>query len=353
MISLLLLPVSCKQQEAAKKAPASDNASPEITAPLDRPETTPAKEEHEDCEKDAKKDERDDEVEEDEEDELELRLTGPSKNTKKKKKTKYANTTKAKKPAPTTVTSVLRGFGLLASDPNYDDDISSIFKDKCESCHSGTNKNALDTFKKAKGLKDKIKSEVASGNMPPEEKSPLTSSEKTAIKNWVAAGAPESSDDSEEEDEEDEEDEANEADEEDEADEHSDCDEKEEKEDDDDDTTKPSAADWDELLKKKEVEKCKDKGKIFDRLTETCHKAKMAEYTCNKAGIVAEFKKVGVNVSSQLDDFMGSSNKYIIDQCGQHNNEPIVLFYKKETVKEELKLLIKKLCKKGSSACDN
>ncbi len=358
MISLLLMPVSCKQQEAAKKAPASDNASPEITAPLDRPETTPAKEEREDCEKDAKKDEHDDEeddeVEEDEDDELDLRLTGSSKTTKKKKNTKTAKTTKVKKPAPTTVTSVLRGFGLLASDPNYDDDISSIFKDKCESCHSGTNKNALDTFKKAKALKDKIKSEVASGNMPPEEKSPLTSSEKTAIKNWVAAGAPESSDDSEEAEDEEEEDE----DKEDEDEEHSDCDEKEEQEDedqdeDDDDTTKPSAADWDELLKKKEVEKCKDKGKIFDRLNETCHKAKIAEYSCNKAGIVAEFKKVGVNVSSQLDDFMGSSNKYIIDQCGQHNNEPIVLFYKKETVKEELKLLIKKLCKKGSSACDN
>ena len=125
MISLLLLPVSCKQQEPAKKQPATDNANPITPAPLDRPETTP-EEEHEDCEKDGKKDEHDDEEDDevDEDDELELRLTGSVKTTKKKKSTKAP---KEKKPAQTTVAGFLRGFGLLASEPNYDDDISSIF----------------------------------------------------------------------------------------------------------------------------------------------------------------------------------------------------------------------------------
>jgi hypothetical protein len=43
---------------------------------------------------------------------------------------------------------------------------------------------------------------------------------------------------------------------------------------------------------------------------------------------------------------------YEIDQCGEYKNEPVVLFYKKEDSNtEELKLKIRKLCKKGSEAC--
>jgi hypothetical protein len=347
--SLLLLPVSCKQQEKAKKKPVSDNATPEYTPPQERPETEVPKEETDDCEKDKKKE--DDKAEDDEDAELDLRLTGTGKNENKEK----IRSAKAAQSTPTSVASMNRGFGLLASDPNYDDDISSILKDKCESCHAGSDKYALDTYKKAKALKDKIKSEVASGDMPPKDKSPLTSTEKTAIKNWVTAGAPESSEEDEGEDE-GEEGEGGEDDEkEEDNDSSSDCDEesKDDKDDEekDSDNVNASAADWDELLKKKEVEKCKDKGKIFDRLTETCHKAKTAEFSCDKSGIEAAFKKVGINVSSQVSTFV--SDGYSIDQCGEFSNEPIVLFYKKETIKDEIKLLIKKLCKKGSSACDN
>jgi hypothetical protein len=337
-----------------------------------------------DCEKD-KKDKEDDSEEssdevtdEEEEDEMELRLTGRNKDNKvvkadtkakanvaKKNKKKAAKV--KKEPAPTGFANIARGFGLLASDPNYEDDISSILKDKCETCHSGSDPYAMDSYKKAKKLKNKIKSQISSGDMPPENKSPLTSKEKTAIKDWVTAGAPETSDDAgsgEEEEEEGEEEEEEEEGEEDEKEEDedstsstSDCDddkkEDDDKDEDDDDgeNSGDNTAGWDELLKKKEVEKCKDKGKIFDRLTETCHKAKVAGFSCDKSGIEGEFKKVGVNVSSQISGFL--SDGYSIDQCGEFSNEPIVLFYKKETVKEELKLLIKKLCKKGSAACDN
>jgi hypothetical protein len=351
-ISLLLLPVSCKQQEKAQKKPATDNATPEYTPPRERPEIDVPKEETDDCEKHKKEEDKKDEVTDDEDAELDLRLTGTGNNEHKKK----IRSAEATKTTPTSVASMNRGFGLLASDPNYDDDISSILKDKCESCHAGSDENALDTYKKAKALKDKIKSEVASGDMPPKNKSPLTSNEKTAIKNWVTAGAPESSDDVEDEGEEGEGGEDDEKEED--KDSSSDCDEedKDDKDDEDDkdndsDNVNATAADWDELLKKKEVEKCKDKGKIFDRLTETCHKAKTAEFSCDKSGIEAAFKKVGINVSSQVSTFV--SDGYKIDQCGEFSNEPIVLFYKKETIKEEIKLLIKKLCKKGSAACDN
>jgi hypothetical protein len=373
--SLLLLPVSCKQEAPAKKQAAEDNSAPEYIPPAKLPETKVPDEEVDDCEKDKKEKEDDSEessdevTDEEEESEMELRLTGQNKDnhlakadTKVKAKATKKNkkkTAKVKKDsAPTGLANIARGFGLLASSPNYDDDISSILKDKCETCHSGSDPYAMDSYKKAKKLKTKIKSQISSGDMPPENKSPLTSKEKTAIKDWVTAGAPETSDDTgSSEDEGEEEVEEEETEEEDNTSSTSDCgedkkeDEDKDEDEDDSENSSDNTAGWDELLKKKEVEKCKDKGKIFDRLTETCHKAKVAGFSCDKSGIEGEFKKVGVNVSSQISGFL--SDGYSIDQCGEFSNEPIVLFYKKETVKEELKLLIKKLCKKGSAACDN
>jgi len=286
LTTLLLLSISCKQQEKAQKKPSSNISPPEETPPADTSKKDNDEIEKDDCKSDSS------------------------------------------------------GLRLLASIPTYDDDISSILKDKCESCHSGSDQYALDTFKKAKSLRNEINSQIESGDMPPKNKSPLTSAEKKAIKNWANAGAPETSDDVGDG-------EAGKS-------EENGCDEKSDaSNDDDNDDTESSASedDWDELLKKKEVEKCRDKGNIYDRLKETCHKAKIAVYKCDKAGIEAEFKRVGVDVTTHVTEFLTSG--YDIDQCGQFNNEPIVLFYKKETIKDEIKLLIKKLCKMGSDACDN
>ena len=160
---LLLLPVSCKQEAPAKKQAGEDNSAPEYIPPAKLPETKVPDEVVDDCEKD-KKDKEDDSEEssdevtdEEEEDEMELRLTGRNKDNKvvkadtkakvaKKNKKKTAKV--KKEPAPTGFANIARGFGLLASDPNYEDDISSILKDKCETCHSGSDPYAMDSYNK-------------------------------------------------------------------------------------------------------------------------------------------------------------------------------------------------------------
>jgi hypothetical protein len=327
LVVFMMMPVSCKEPaKASKKSGGSQNANPETDSPATRPDPVeePEEEEEEEDDKDTKKDkcknktsdDKDDkdEKDDDEDEGIELRLTG-GKTTAKKSKRK----------------STVASFALLAT-VNYKDDIESIFSDKCVSCHSGDDKYALDTYTKAKKIKDDILSEVDSGKMPPKNKAPLTSAEKKAIKDWVNDGAPESSSSSSTDDEDEDEDEKDE----------DDC---------DDDDNNGSAADWDDLLKSKEVEKCKDDGKIFDRLAEKCHKAKIASFDCSKSGVVAKFKESGINVGTQYEQFI--SDGYQLDQCGEYNKDPIVLFYKKKEEKEELKLLIKKLCKKGSAACDN
>lgn len=315
---LTVLPVSCKQSAPAKKS--SGNANPGEKTPLD---DTPSKDdegEQDDLETDTdpcknKKTEDHDEEEDDEE--FELRSGGSKKKSVKKKKT---------------VNKSVASLSLLAT-ANYDDDIQSIFIDKCVTCHTESDKTPFETYAKAKKVKGKILEQVESGDMPPSGSTKLTSSEKKKIKEWVDNGAPESGDWDEEEDEIEEDEDSS----------TSDCDD----DNDNDDTT--STGDWDELLKTKEVEKCKDKGYIFDRLEEKCHKAKTASYSCDRSGVVAKFKEININVATNYDDYI--KDGYKLDQCGEYNKEPVVFFYKKTEEGEELKLMLKKLCKIGSNAC--
>lgn len=358
MIALLVFPVSCKEPEkASKKNPASDNANPgPVTPQSERPEKKDKdddKDDDDDCKNKTDKDEDEDEDEDDDDDKIGLRLTGKSvasgnsgdiqkKKSGKKKSSKHNSKKKSKKNlADKSVSAPVRGFGLIASDPNYDDDIKSIFSDKCVSCHASEDDYPLDTYEKSKSLKTKIGEQVESGDMPPKNKTKLTSSEKSTIQKWVDSGALESAttDENDEDDDDKDDDDDKKKD---------DCD------DDEDDDKKDkigTAADWDELLKLKEVAKCKEKDFIFDRLKETCHKAKIASFECSKTGVLKAFKDLSIDVETQYDDFVGDGFK--IDQCGEYNKEPVVLFYKKKEENNELKLLIKKLCKKGSDACDN
>lgn len=327
LVAALLMPVSCKQPaQSGKKGGGSQNANPDTDTPASRPDPVEEGEEEgegeeiepsEDKCKNKTNDKKEDDKDDDEDDEG-LDLTGkkPKAQAPKKK-------------------SMVAAFSLLAT-VNYNDDIESIFSDKCVACHSGDDKYALDTWTKAKKIKDKIQEQVDSGKMPPKNKAPLTSLEKKTIKEWVEAGAPENSSGSTSDDEEEETEEKD--------------DDKDDECDDEEDSN-ASNADWDDLLKPKEVEKCKDDGKIFDRLAEKCHKAKTASFECTRSGVLAKFKEYSINVEKQYDEFVDSG--YKLDQCGEYEKEPIVFFYKKKEEKEELKLLIKKLCKKGSPACDN
>ena len=163
--------------------------------------------------------------------------------------------------------------------------------------------------------------------------SPLSSSDKQKLKDWQSAGAPESSSSSSDTDSDTNSDSSS----------STDC--------------GTSAATDDEvgdgysdLVNPPELQECKDKGKVFDRKAGECHKAKIAEFSCDKAGILAAFKKVGVNADSKLSDITGDG--YQIDQCGMYEDEPIVYFIKQgDSTNDSVSVKIKKLCKPSADVC--
>jgi hypothetical protein len=239
-------------------------------------------------------------------------------------------------------------FGLTSrSSPNWNDDIKKIFESKCIQCHSGNDELAdLTSYSEAKKLTSSIKSEINSATMPPTDETPLSSSEKEKILKWVTGGALQSSSSSNSSS-------SNSS--------NNDCgdsnggdggdDNNSDDNSDDGSDDNSSVSGWDEFLNPTKLKECKDSGKIYDRSLDKCHRAKIATaYECTRSGIVSKFKSLGINIASQMDTM--DTDGYEIDQCGEYKNEPVVLFYKKEDSNtEELKLKIRKLCKKGSEAC--
>lgn len=247
---------------------------------------------------------------------------------------------------------------LTSASPSWDSDIQSIMESRCINCHKpGKSLPDLSTFAKSKAKGSSIVSSINGGDMPPTDSSQLTSAEKTAIKNWVTAGAPQSSSST-----------------------SSGCVKTDEPIDDGttgetdttdtDDTsdTDGAVSSWEEFLNPKELTDCHDEGKIYDRKTETCHKARIAElYECTRTGIINYFKKFNVSVTANLDKL--KDDGYKIDQCGEFkqvkadtaNNHPketsyypLVMFYKKlSSSSDEYKLSVKKVCKAETSVCTN
>lgn len=239
----------------------------------------------------------------------------------------FALTGKAKAKA-----SAKRSFGLTST-VSYDSDIKSLLSANCTSCHrSGGDKPDLSSYSAAKSALSASISSVEADRMP--KSSPLSSSDKQKLKDWQSAGAPESSSTSSSTDTDTDTDSSSRS---------TDCGSGS--------STDDEVGDgYYDLVNPPELQECKDKGKVFDRKAGECHKAKVAEFSCDKAGILAAFKKVGVNADSKLSDITGDG--YQIDQCGMYENEPIVYFTKQgESTGDSVSLKIKKLCKPTAEVC--
>lgn len=117
-------------------------------------------------------------------------------------------------------------------------------------------------------------------------------------------------------------------------------------------TGSSTALDWEDMINPPLLKECQARGQVYDRGGEKCHKARLATtYQCTRQGIIDKFKAMRVDISPNMAQVEGEG--YQIDQCGEFNNEPLVLFYKKQEGTDELKLLFKKFCKKDSAACTN
>lgn len=233
------------------------------------------------------------------------------------------------------------GGGLLRTDEHniaYNLDIKTILDNKCMNCHvPGKNPPELDTFQKVKSSAIDTIRVVEKDRMPPHDN--LTTAEIRKIRAWVDAGAPEYAGSS-----------------------NSNnnttganpCDQSTTTGSTTTGTTTgtDSAEGWQDLINPPLLKECHNKGVVYDRTGEKCHKAKIAtSYLCTHQGIVDKFKALSVDITTNIAQI--EADGYQIDQCGEFNNEPIVLFYKKQEAENELKLLFKKFCKKGSDACNN
>lgn len=80
---------------------------------------------------------------------------------------------------------------ILAKDLSYAKINEQIFKAKCLQCHSGRNQPDLTSYNSILQNKDKIyEQSIGSSKMPKNGRS-LTDIERTNLKNWLDAGAPE------------------------------------------------------------------------------------------------------------------------------------------------------------------
>lgn len=266
-------------------------------------------------------------------------LTGKTTVVKKhKKKTRKAKSPKKPKKAKAKKPALKSGSGFkLVETVSYDSDIKSLLDQNCTSCHKpGGDSPDLSTYSAAKsGLSSSI-SQINADKMP--KSSPLSASDKAKFEAWQSAGAPESSSDSDTDTDTD-------------TDSDSDSDSSSS-----DDCGSSSGEDdefgdgYHDLVNPPELEECKDKGKVYDRKAGECHKAEIAEFSCDRSGILEAFKKVGVNADAKLSDITGEG--YEIDQCGIYDKEPIVYFTKQgDSSGDSVSLKIKKLCKPSASVC--
>ena len=67
---------------------------------------------------------------------------------------------------------------------------SQVLQKRCTSCHGSSGGVNLQTYNNVYNNRSRVRSAVVNGRMPPG--SPLTSSQKTMLINWIDAGAPQS-----------------------------------------------------------------------------------------------------------------------------------------------------------------
>jgi hypothetical protein len=242
----------------------------------------------------------------------------------------------------------LRGlFGLQDTKVTYESDIKSILSANCTSCHSGGTEPDISSFAAAKNAATSIAASVKSGAakpMPPPSGG-LSSGDQEKLQQWITDGLLERAESGSSSDDDDDSNSSDNSSNSDCNDNDSSSNDSEDNEEDDSGDDSNVVADWEEFLNPERLKECKDEGKVFDRVQNDCHKAKIAEFTCEKAAIIDKYKAFESAYDSIIDD------GYVLDQCGDFNGDPIILFYKKNETSSELKLKIRKLCKKDSPAC--
>lgn len=231
-----------------------------------------------------------------------------------------------------TSTDATGGIGLTGQ-ITYDNTIRTILQDKCVTCHTTGSVVNFPDFASAKANATRIIG-VMNGSprqMPPADRPQLTADEKSKFQQWINGGLLQN-----------------------------------------DTTTGGTTTDctdqnpvvstdpviddsddlWDDLINPDGLDTCRTQGKVYERSKDACHRASIATtFQCTQQGIVDKFKSIGINVAPDVTGLLQSG--FVIDQCGEVGADPVVLFYKKVEGQEELKLQIKRLCKKGSNLCES
>ena len=241
-------------------------------------------------------------------------------------------------------------LSLSSTKPNYNDDIAQLLDNHCVQCHGAGSSRDMASYAKVYSQKDSIVASVAARRMPPPSNTQLSVNQIQSFESWLANGAPEqlnatntstgsssvspsSTDGTTVVDP---------------------CEEDPSPSDEPLDEL-PEEFGWNAILKAQLVQKCRSvQGKIFDReyLGEAlqCHKASVAtSYACDLDGIIRKFRDYGVSVRSLLA--VWAAQGYQIDQCGEFQGDPVVLFLKRMERGNELRIKLRELCPKGSPAC--
>jgi hypothetical protein len=317
-VALALFLGACKENAPPKSKEKteenSDDAGP-VSPPYQPSPASPDTSLGDPCQSNASGEEEEEEI--DEEDDP-FGLTGTTL-VKKKVKTKAKKKKSGAKKIKGTQLAAKPGFKLVES-VSYESDIRSILESKCTSL--------------AKTALSSSIAEIEADKMPMD--APLSSGQKEKFRAWRDAGAPELGGSSNTDTETDTYDSGEGS--------SSDCGSS-------NGDTDEFGDGYNDLLNPEGLEECKDKGKIYDRKADECHKADIAEFSCDKAGIVAAFKKAGIssaesNVSTIL------SNGWEIDQCGEYDGQPIVYFIMPgDNSGDTVSLKVKKLCNPNKSVC--
>ena len=247
---------------------------------------------------------------------------------------KFAAWVAAGEPEVSTSSGSLATTGSTAvATYSYDNDIKSIIDAKCGQCHGAGNKPPdLSNYVNVSSASMNVINEIEQNQMPPSGSPVLASDERSKIRAWIDGGKLQSGG-------------------------NSGCGQSVTGSATGMGTTTTNDADkqeaWSDMLNPSEFTECRSKGFVFDRskLAEQCLKSKIAtSYQCTRQGIIDKFKAVGVNITSNMA--LMESSGYVIDQCGEFNNEPIVFFYLKQDGDSQLTLKVKKFCKSNSQACN-
>jgi hypothetical protein len=184
--------------------------------------------------------------------------------------------------------------------PTYAGAIKALLDAQCVSCHTaGVTAPDLSTEAGAKAQAARIQARVDDGTMPP---GGLNAADKAAIDAWVAGGAALKL-----------------------------ADEPAEKclED------GPALDDSIYIPLLQSTDSCKAQNHLFDREKAACSEYVIADYACDRAGIVAAFAATGYQIEDTINRSLGTSDAdkgegFVIDQCGRTaDGKPVALLYKK------------------------